>query len=366
MLVYLLILLLFVFFVVVNPSEKDRLLLSKFFIIILILLATFRVGIGTDYLQYYWRWINSKGIIGFFSEFTVIELGSNFILSIVKSLHLPINAYFFVMTTISLMVLYKAIRRLLPNYTLEVLFLYYCFFYLSFQFNIVRHGVMASFVWLAFSYLKEERLKGYFVSILLGFLFHASALFFIIFPFVLKKRWSDLHLVIFMLASLVLSYINVFKIALFFLPKWTIFYDKIYFYLYEYASINYGLTLGLLTYLGLFFIIILVRRIIEKKHLFFNSLLNIFVLSLSLAFIFNSVALFVERIVGILFIAIILLIPMLVTAIAKNKGTKSILTMVMLLYGILLFYRVISYKNTDGENQFVPYRTVLVESNKDL
>ncbi|MFT0207324.1 EpsG family protein [Bacteroides thetaiotaomicron] len=69
------------------------------------------------------------------------------------------RVFFIILSLISFVVLFIVIRRIGCGYIYLPILLYFCLFFCQFQLNIVRHGIMASFVWLAFSYIKECSLK---------------------------------------------------------------------------------------------------------------------------------------------------------------------------------------------------------------
>ncbi|MFT0334817.1 EpsG family protein [Bacteroides thetaiotaomicron] len=79
--------------------------------------------------------------------------------SLCKTLGLSYACFFIILSLISFVVLFIVIRRIGCGYIYLPILLYFCLFFCQFQLNIVRHGIMASFVWLAFSYIKECSLK---------------------------------------------------------------------------------------------------------------------------------------------------------------------------------------------------------------
>lgn len=363
MFIYIIFYLFFVVFIIFKFKGINNLYVSKVLVFTLILLSFFRYNVGTDFIQYSERLVTAPFLINFLQDASIIEFGSNFIMSLIKTLGLSIHYYFLIMTSISMLVIYKVFNKIDPDYVLIFLFLYFCLFFLSFQFNIIRHGVMASFVWLAFIHGFNRNIKKFILFILFGFLFHGLSLFFLPFYLFFNKNIKTIVLIVILVTSFVFGLLDPFNLLLNIIPSNTFFYDKLHYYIIEYyaGSINksYGITLGTIIYLILLLILIIYRKKISQSTPFADNLLVIFVIALSLNFFFNKYAIFVERIVSVLYVSIIVILPPFFNAIAKNQITKKIFLLLILMYGTLIFYKVTHYKNKFGVNQFVPYQSFL-------
>ena len=92
-----------------------------------------------------------------------------------------VGAILFVTQLIIIVVTYVACCRIVGRSYLWISIFLYCFLFFNMELNMMRQGLALSFVLLGFSYLLDHKLKGYFICILVGFLFHKSAIFALVF-----------------------------------------------------------------------------------------------------------------------------------------------------------------------------------------
>ena len=172
---------LFLFSYVELISARQSLVLLRCVILFIACMVGFRYNIGADWETYviiYNRQIPSL----LDPEYRILMEPLFWILgSLCKTLGLSYACFFIILSLISFVVLFIVIRRIGCGYIYLPILLYFCLFFCQFQLNIVRHGIMASFVWLAFSYIKECSLKKFVFFLLIAAGFQLAALAF--FPF---------------------------------------------------------------------------------------------------------------------------------------------------------------------------------------
>ena len=97
-------------------------------------------------------------------------------------------------------------------------FLYVALFFLSFNFNVIRHGVMAAFVWNACHYWLESKKVSAIFLLVLGALFHVLSLtFLLIIPICCSSKRYPIYIYILVLIFISVDRINENLMNLFFL-----------------------------------------------------------------------------------------------------------------------------------------------------
>lgn len=350
-------LLLFFFGIMTVVFDRFKYLKSELvvlpFIFLMILFAAVRNDVGADYQQYF-HYYNEIKPFNFDSEVANrFEFGFFLIASILKYLHAGSPVFFAVISTIIL------INVLIISYRFKgdlaiTLFIYFCLFYLHQNFNIIRHGLMISFTWLAFSYAKERKLLIFILLIAIAFTFHKIAIFFLPFYWLLKvdlKRWQAILFLA--IASVFYFYDVITAILLRIIPSGDILYKLVYYKDYYYATYGntskYSITLGIL-----FYLFILIWFILRKKKIDLDDDIQFIGMALFWAlisfFIFNYFRIIVERICNTLFLSLCFLIPFFFKQTLKNE--KILYYLLIVLTGFLFLYRNIL---SGGGNDFLPY-----------
>ena len=137
---------LFLFSYVELISARQSLVLLRCVILFIACMVGFRSNIGADWETYviiYNRQIPSL----LDPEYRILMEPLFWILgSLCKTLGLSYACFFIILSLISFVVLFIVIRRIGCGYIYLPILLYFCLFFCQFQLNIVRHGIMASFV----------------------------------------------------------------------------------------------------------------------------------------------------------------------------------------------------------------------------
>ena len=141
-------------------------------------LVAIRYNVGTDYINYV-RIYDECSFASLFNDLTQVEYGSFGTMALLKSLGLGIPWWFFLMSMMTLIILFKGIERFCLGNIWWSFLIYYSFFFLMNQCNIMQHGAMTAWIWLAFSYIKDNNLKKFLLYCCIGASFHILGLFFI-------------------------------------------------------------------------------------------------------------------------------------------------------------------------------------------
>lgn len=341
-----------------------------FSIIILAFTVAIRDGIGADYETYvniYNEVFDSNDFFGnIIYKTRGVEYLFSFFLSAFKYIGFEKHYFFFFfLSIITLMAFLKAINNFNFKFSTYSLFIYYCFFFLNFHFNTVRHGVMVSFVWLAFSYIPLKDFKGFIKYLIIAILFHQSAIMFIPFYWILTKRVNKKQLILFGLIIVVSLFIPFFVSLLKFivgvLPANPIS-RNIEFYLYSYywesESTEKTISLGTLVYTMLIPVIYIKIDRFRKTFFGFDVIYNALIFSVVFGFVFRELGVFVERVSGVLNISLVFLLPILVVNYNSNKLIKILTHIIFVLYGALILNANLNKIERTGEFQFIPYKTI--------
>lgn len=335
-------------------------LLLPFFIVALICMAGLRVGIGADYESYMNIYKNAPGLGDIqFIHFALVEPGYLLLNVFAKSLNLGFPFVAFTLSTIIFCNLLLICRRVAIS-PLLVIPLYFALFYLSHQFNILRHGIAISFIWLGFTYIKDKRFFKFIIYLLLGALFHKVALIAIPFYFILRFRFRFWVVV----AGLGASFLIGLKFEFLNNPIFAILFadsERYQYYMNDYylnikSQASFGISLG--TLLNMVWILLIYHKwFLDERpdNIIFANALFFGVCAVGL---FNKNGVFVERISGLFYPALLLIIPQFYLKFRK----QWLIVFLVMAYCTFYFLKVITTKNRFGEYEYIPYKSLLTSS----
>jgi len=352
-----------------SKSKKLEVLGCLLIVLYLVTLVALRKNVGSDWLMYTWiydsiRPFTMNFVFDYFEgstkhEFLYVFFESIFVASGFEKPYL----FFGFISLTSFLIMYKAMRNFGFTSLSLSFFIYFCFFFLSFHFNIIRHGIMVSFVWLAFSYITKKKMMKYMVIILIGSMFHISAIFFLPFYFILDKNISSKGIFFILITSFLIYWSSAFSFFLnkisFLIPGGSSILTSLQYYNSEYydGDSSYGISLGMIIYVILVLALINIKKHIKKPN--YKILHNSLLMAVCFAFIFNSLGVFVQRIVSVFYISLIFILPM-ITEVRAYRKIKPLLVLMVIIYGGLLFYGTVYVAKGDGSYQFLPYKTIFV------
>ena len=355
---------LFLFSYVELISARQSLVLLRCVTLFIACMVGFRYNIGADWETYviiYNRQIPSL----LDPEYRILMEPLFWILgSLCKTLGLSYACFFIILSLISFVVLFIVIRRIGCGYIYLPILLYFCLFFCQFQLNIVRHGIMASFVWLAFSYIKECSLKKFVFFLLIAAGFQLAALAFFPFYFLLNRCYMQKSVVTLIFISLIFVMLGVSQKILLLGTKIPVFGEFVNYYILDFYGRNvdasYGFSVGMIVNLFLFLFLYFGMRSVYNdisNHLkiFVNLLLYSFILSC----FFNAYAVFVERLVSVTNMTLLFILPYVLHKIFIGKVNKTIAFACIVVYAMLMFTKTLYTPVPLGgkyEYQFIPYQ----------
>lgn len=180
LIMYLFSLFIFVFSFDMHTVSINNSILALLFSFFIIFICGSRYGIGTDYWNYYRIYNGGYG-------YERVEWGFK---SLVKFSWLisPNNFSFFIFLVAFLSILVKCIYfSKLKNPFFAVL-VYMCLYYFPLDFNVIRQGFASSFIYFAVEKGKKKNLLGYLVFLGIAFLFHYTAIIFLVLYPICRKK----------------------------------------------------------------------------------------------------------------------------------------------------------------------------------
>lgn len=264
------------------------------------------------------------------------------------------HAVFFVfLSFVSLFCYYKASRLLGIKYFMTVFFVYFSLVFLNYQLNVIRQGVMASFIWLAFAYKCADNNKAALISTVTAIGFHFTAIAFIPFVFIANKYFSIKIVSLIIGVSFVCYLLDVSYKILSLFPFLQTLERTSNFVTSETFHVETGFTFGMILMLVAFFIVYHYFKCDYKNDSGMRMLANMILFDFLLTCMFNSFSIFQERVCRVLFFSMVFLLPLIIE---KNRKPlfRNIALTVVIVYAFLAFPKTFAVH--DGYSTLLPYR----------
>jgi hypothetical protein len=252
-----------------------------------------------------------------------MEYGFLFINGIVKLINNNYQLFFFLVSFISMSLIYVTIKRF-SNYYLFSILIYITNFYFIRDMNQIRAALAYSIVFYSLKYVNENNIYKYFLYILIATSIHFSAL--IALPvYFFKKIYLSKNVVIFILFfSIIISKVKILKRLLDINILQIIpFYERFHIYL-QYNLTDRGLHPKTLKIIFICFIFVLLRDKMSEKYKLYNVFLNMLLFSVIIASLFHESPVFSVRLPQVFYTVEILVIPYLISLIKQKRTTMFI------------------------------------------
>ena len=344
----------------INANQIDK-ALFWFFSIILVVMAAIRNNVGLDFENYkrgYYAINNSSlGIIK-------ILINANYFEPLYNLLNIIAPSFqFLIIICAGLGVLTKVIYYNKTNARLFCLLLYYCSIFLYYDMGIMRQGISLSIVWFALKYVKKRDIKRFIIWLLVGAMFHVTALLAFPIYFLGNKRYKPRFYFMWLVIGLGIS------LAYNILIRLTIKYGGIYIahkinayttYLNTESNLA-SLASTIIIRLGILVILYRSIRIIERRQkdvydgfddnaLYFNA----YYISIVEMIVFASLFILATRGTGVLYFCYI---PIF-SSVISNK--KMAVHKRLIFFTIAIAFVTHTFLNTIEDsvgNLYIPYST---------
>ncbi len=298
--------------------------------IILVLFAGLRSEIGSDWFAYFNYYSNNTGNF---------EFGYSEISKLFHQLHFHYNIFLIFINFISILLIGISIYKH-SRITIFPLLLFFSNLYLYYNFSGMRQAVAISFTCFALNYAYNRNFLLFFLFVFFAFLFHSTAIVFLLVYFLPRKTINFKHLLI-----LILIFIGLYTIK-----------EKLFFALAEFKDVNFYTVvqeksdsiitefyIGALVRLLLIFVIIaFARKMLENvKFIYF---FNIYIFGI---FLFMSTYL-ISPDIGVRLSSYFTIIDIfLLGNILSSVNFRKKLAISML-YSIIIFYKLSWYSGIDS------------------
>lgn len=320
-------------------------------ILVLAVFVAFRVDVGSDWLSY-----KSFYYTGFAEDKTSgkMEPGFSLVRNVCYFWGLSHAVFFYLLSCMSMFAILKAAQLLeIPNIYI-VFFVYISLFFCSFQFNIVRNGLVASFVWLAYAYKTNNMNIRAWIWIIIACSFHVVGVIFIIFMFFIGMNWPRKIIIILLASATVLFVLNFSTRLLSMFPILSAI-DRLEGAIDADRTESYGLSLGMVFNISLFFYCYFIRHSEYEDNIVYRVLTNTMFISVVVGLTLNTFNLVVARIGQPLNMALLFMWPILLDEI-ENKYNKILVGLCLTAYLALYFYMPLLNDTTkDVSAMLVPY-----------
>ncbi len=330
-----------------KPSYKPMMIA----IFILAIFVAFRVDVGSDwesYKNYYYTGYAEDKTSG------KMELGFSLVRNICYYLGLSHAVFFYVLSCMSMFAINKAAKLFGVQNVYITFFVYIALFFCSLQFNIIRNGLVASFVWLAYAYWARNMKTKAWIWIFVASSFHLVGFIFIPFMLFVDKQWKK-KTVIIILGVAVALFIVRFGERLMSLFPFLALIDRLEGAMDTDRTDGYGFSLGMMFNIGLFIYFYFFRDKEYEKDCVHRVLTNAMLFSVVIGLTLNAFNIIVARIGQPLNMALIFIWPAILFGM-KKKSVKMLVGLCLILYLGLYFYKpLVEDQKNDREAKLVPY-----------
>lgn len=330
-----------------KPPYKSMLVV----IFILAIFVAFRVDVGNDwesYKNYYYTGYAEDKTSG------KMELGFSLVRNICYFSGFSHALFFYVLSCMSMFAIYKAATLFGVRNVYIAFFVYIALFFCSLQFNIVRNGLVASFVWLAFAYKARNFNTKAWIWIVVASSFHLVGVIFIPFLLFIDKVWRK-KIVIVTISIAVVLFIVRFGERLMSLFPFLAVIDRLEGAMDSDRTDSYGLSLGMMFNIGIFAYCYFFRYKEYENDSVHRVLTNAMLLSVVIGLTLNAFNIIVARIGQPLNMALMFIWPAILYGI-KRRNVKMLVGLCLTLYLGLYFYKpLVEDQKNDRAAMLVPY-----------
>lgn len=319
-------------------------------VLMLILFAGLRGNIEPDYMNYKDIFRTSS-----FSTptATTIEPGYFYFNKIIYELGLQFQWVIFIMAVLSVGIKAYFFKHNSPNFIFSLL-LFYCSVYFLYDFIAIRQALALSVFLLALPYLIKRDIVKYFILVILASTIHISATILLPLYFIIHRNISVIILYGIVIVCLFLNLTEI-KVSLLSylsgvlpIPATTLDKMDIYSLEDEFASVS-------IKQFGFAFLFILFKNKLAEYKMA-NVYINIFVIGILLATLFNEIPQFAYRTKAYFLWTDVILIVMIVKIIAKKSVMLTVL--LYLVIAIIYTFTMNGFIESVSErgNYFFPYK----------
>lgn len=337
----------------IRKKPFNNTVIAAVFMVAAVIVAC-RVEVGADWYNYKYIFYNGYDSTGKRDE-TSIEPAFFLIRTLFFNVGFTHAVFFLFLSLISLFAIRKAAELLGIKFFMTVFLIYYSMFFLNYQFNIVRHGVMASFVWLSFAYKSKGEIKAAIISLIVALGFHYIALIFVPFLFYLDRKISKCVVLLILVSSYITYFLQFSTRIISFFPFLFELERTASFVTSNNLVKDAGITLGSQIQVFLFILLYFRYNEVYQKNKGFRLLVNSLLYNFLLFCILNAFYAIISRICNSLFMSVIFLLPLLLEKI-KEPANRLMAESVIVFYLLFSSLPKAFVVQEDGFSEMLPYK----------
>lgn len=317
----------------------------------------FRWGIGTDWINYY-EYFNNCTTQFSDSEF---EIGYVILNKAIRNL----TENYSVFLIIHAIIVYVLLSRTILKYSVNPLFSFFLLYCIMLTYlGMNRQYIALAICLYSIKYVFSREILKFLISVTVAFLFHKSAIMFLIVYFINKEISAKYYLSILIIISgiSISGIINSLPLGLFYFLGNDIGSKSEFYMNSDFLQTNsLSIALGILKRSIWLILAFVYGNRIKNKNEYYTLFLNIYFLSTIIYLLFNNTVLQIIVARGIIYfnIAEIFIIPYLIS-IFKNNASRKIIFLLIIIYGWIIIEKGFNfYKNDLGIDIFRPYNSIL-------
>lgn len=273
--------------VILFVIEDKKKISFKIYTFILALLAFLRYGVGADYFAYHYLYNRLKVSLINEIRFGVDkqEILFRLLSAFIKKLGVPYEGYVIIIAAINLYFITKICKKYSKSPTMSLV-IYFCFYYFVWTFSALRQGLVLSIgIYYFLECTKDKKNVKFIFTALILSLIHLSSIILIPLYFCVKLKFNRKKLITLFIFSIIVALIPIGKILSVF--SWLPVASRLEPYLRATGNITNILNFQSMGRLVFIIIGFLAYNDYSKKDEISRNVINMYIISLCLYFIFK-------------------------------------------------------------------------------
>ena len=230
---------------------------------------------------------------------------------------------------------------------------YLSLFFCNYQFNIIRHGILASFVLLALSYLANNKTLKALICVLIGSCFQVAGLVFVPLVFFMNKTCSKKAVFIIICVSFAFYLAGFSSKIVGFFPTLAAI-DRISSYVDAGKDDVYKLSIGIIGFLCIALYSFFFMNKEYEKQSSFRIMTNMLVCGFVFFCFFNGFSALVQRIGNLMNLGVIVVLPFILD---NTKHKKRVIVLLLVTAYLALYYpRTWNIADESGNYSMLPFK----------
>lgn len=262
--------------------------------------------------------------------------------------------FFFVLSFFSLYLIKYTAKKLRIDNVYMVFLIYISMFFCFYQLNIVRSGIMASCIWMAFVQKKEGKGKGFIIWSLIATGFHAVALVLVPIIWFCDKKYTSFWVFILLGMAYLVMVTGVGKTIVSSIPLLNAI-DRLAGYIDPANIREKGFSIGSAFNLLFFLYLYTSRKGLYETNVNYRMIINVFAWGIFTVNFFSAIGMVATRVGQVLNMSLIFIWPYFISLI-KRKDIAFVVLLVMTAYLLMFYTQAFRPNEILGYSLIYPYK----------